>query len=256
MIKIKKLFYSPFKSMNMVEINQIKLNKKFGIENDRVFCFTRFLDEKEALFFQNNRKSRNIINYLSMKHSAVLNQYDFQILKKEISLFKSEKKLITIQNTSFSDLQKIVYAFKKEESLEKDKIFLLHNTKNPFFDYMRENTISLINLESLNNFNQKTKCNIDLERFRANIYIDGLEPFDELKWIGKKIIISKKEFEVFNSIPRCKATHYPYKSTIADVNVPYLLKQNYGHINMGIYLRPTSSASISLDSSIISSHVR
>ena len=101
----------------MIEINQIKLNKKFGIENDRVFCFTRFLDEKEALFFQNNRKSRNIINYLSMKHSAVLNQYDFQILKKEISLFKSEKKLITIQNTSFSDLQKIVYAFKKEEIL-------------------------------------------------------------------------------------------------------------------------------------------
>ena len=131
-----------------------------------------------------------------------------------------------------------------------------YNIKNPFFDYMRENTISLINLESLNDFNQKTKCNIDLERFRANIYIDGLEPFEEFKWIGKKIIISKKEFEVFASIPRCKATHYPYKSTIADVNVPYLLQQNYGHINMGIYLRPTSSVSISLDSSIIGIHVR
>lgn len=240
----------------MVEINQIKLNNKFGIENDRVFCFTRFLQEKEALFFQNNKKARNITNYLSMKHSAILNHYNFKILKKEISLFKSEKKLITIQNTSFSDLQKIACIFKKEERIEQDKIFLLHNAKNPFFDYMSENTISLINLESLNDFNQRTKRNIDLERFRANIYIDGLEPFEEFKWIGKKIIISKKEFEVFASIPRCKATHYPYKSTIADVNVPYLLQQNYGHINMGIYLRPTSSVSISLDSSIIGIHVR
>lgn len=256
MIKIKKLFYSPFKSMNMVEITSLKLNEKYGIENDRVFCFTRFLYEKEALTFQNNKKSRNIINYLSMKNSAVLNHYNFKINDKEIFLFKSKKKLISINKTSFYDLQQIVDAFKKEENLQKDKIFLLYNTQDPFFDYMSENTISLINLESLKDFNQRIGVNVDLERFRANIYINGLNPFKEFDWIGKKITISEKEFEVFAPIPRCKATHYPYKSTITDINVPYLLKQNYGHINMGVYLRPTSSASISLDSSIKCDHVR
>jgi len=255
MIKVKKLFYSPFKSMNMVAINSLKLNKKYGIENDRVFCFTRFLNEKEALTFQNNKKSRNIINYLSMKHSAVLNHYNFQINEKKISLFKSEKKLITINKNSFYDLQQIVDVFKKEENLKKDKIYLLYNIQNPFFDYMSENTISLINLDSLEDFNQKIGGNVDLERFRANIYINGLNPFQEFNWIGKKITISEKKFEVFAPIPRCKATQYPYKSSITDINVPYLLKQNYGHINMGVYLRPTSSASIFLDSSIKCDHV-
>ena len=250
MIKVTKLFFSPFKSMHMTDADQLHVIPNIGIEGDRVFCFTRFLDQEDALRFQEDRKARNIINFLSMKHSPILNHYHFSMKGDEISLFKLNNKLISIHGNNFSELQTIVDVFKKEEKLETSKIFLLYNPKQPFFDYISEPVISLINLESLKDFNRKTHNNIDLERFRGNIYIEGLEPFEEFKWIGKTITINEKKFEVLSAIPRCKSTHYPYQSIEADCNVPQLLQHTYNHVDMGIYLRPTTSAIVDLNSSI------
>ena len=248
MIKVTKLFFSPFKSMHMTEADQLHVIPNIGIKGDRVFCFTRFLDQEDALRFQKDRKARNIINFLSMKHSPILNHYRFFIKGDEISLFKLNNKLISIHGNNFSELQTIVDVFKKEEKLETSKIFLLYNPKQPFFDYISEPVISLINLESLKDFNTKTHNNIDLERFRGNIYIEGLEPFEEFKWIGKTITINEKKFEVLSAIPRCKSTHYPYQSIEEDCNIPKLLKEIYNHIYMGVYLKPTSSTIINYNS--------
>ena len=250
MIKVTKLFFSPFKSMQMTEVDKLHVIPNIGIEGDRVFCFTRFLDQEDALRFQEDRKARNIINFLSMKHSPILNHYHFSIKGDEISLFKLNNKLISIHGNNFSELQNIVDVFKKEEKLETSKIFLLHNTKQPFFDYISEPVISLINLESLKDFNKKTYSNIDLERFRGNIYIEGLEPFEEFKWIGKTITINEKKFEVLSAIPRCKSTNYLYKSIKMDYNVPQLLKHTYNHVNMGVYIKPKKDTVINFKTSI------
>jgi len=234
----------------MTEASQLHVIPNIGIEGDRVFCFTRFLDQEDALRFQEDRKARNIINFLSMKHSPILNHYHFSIKGDEISLFKLNNKLISIHRNNFSELQNIVDVFKKEEKLETSKIFLLHNTKQPFFDYISEPVISLINLESLRDFNNKTHNNIDLERFRGNIYIEGLEPFEEFKWIGKTIIINEKEFEVLSAIPRCKSTHYPYQSVQMDCNVPLLLQRTYNHVDMGVYIKSKKELIININSLI------
>ena len=234
----------------MTEVSQLHVIPNIGIEGDRVFCFTRFLDQEDALHFQEDRKARNIINFLSMKHSPVLNHYHFSIKGNEISLFKLNNKLISIHGNNFSELQNIVDVFKKEEKLDTSKIFLLHNTKQPFFDHISEPVISLINLESLRDFNNKTHNNIDLERFRGNIYIEGLEPFEEFKWIGKTIIINEKEFEVLSAIPRCKSTHYPYQSVQMDCNVPLLLQRTYNHVDMGVYIKPKKDSIININTLI------
>ena len=74
--------------MQMNEASQLHVIPNIGIEGDRVFCFTRFLDQEDALRFQEDRKARNIINFLSMKHFPILNHYHFSIKGDEISLFK------------------------------------------------------------------------------------------------------------------------------------------------------------------------
>ena len=159
--------------MHMTEVSQLHVIPNIGIEGDRVFCFTRFLDQEDAIRFQEDRKARNIINFLSMKHSPILNHYHFSFEDDEISLFKLHNKLISVQDKNFSTLQTIVDVFKQEEKLEESKIFLLYNPKQPFFDYIREPVISLINVESLKDFNHKNNLQIDLERFRGNIYVEG-----------------------------------------------------------------------------------
>ena len=235
----------------MMDANKLVVTKNIGVQGDRNFAFVRLLDKELAFKFQNHKEFRNIVNYFSLKSSPIFNIYSFRIHGKNIALYKQDRKIISIEYQDFDSLQEIVEAFKKEEVIEDQKIFLLHNQEAPFFDTVKNNTISLINLHSLRDLEYKNDISIDAERFRANIYVEELDPWIEQSWIGKQIRIDGKTFEVFASIPRCKATHYPYGSQHMDYNVPQLLQKTYGHIDLGIYLRPSSDMTISLQSKII-----
>ena len=86
----------------------------------------------------------------------------------------------------------------------KDKtINFLMDEKNPFFDTMPDNSISLINKKSINDFSKKISTDIEFERFRANIYLGDLEAWEERKWIGKIIDINNIKFLITDEIPRC-----------------------------------------------------
>ena len=61
MVKVTKLFFSPFKSMHMNEASQLHVIPNIGIEGDRVFCFTRFLDQEDALKLR--AKNAMLVNY-------------------------------------------------------------------------------------------------------------------------------------------------------------------------------------------------
>ncbi len=50
-----------------------------------------------------------------------------------------------------------------------------------------------------------TPCSIDPRRFRMNVWIDGLEPFEELNWVGREITIGACQFSVKKPCERCKA---------------------------------------------------
>jgi hypothetical protein len=234
----------------MTPTDTLIIKKDMGVVGDRNFSFVRMLDKESAFNFQNKKELRNIINYFSLKSSSIFNLYSFQINQNNLSCYKQNKKIISIHNQDFDTLQLIVDAFKEEEKLHNQQIFFLHNKEQPFFDTVRNNTISLINLNSLRDFENKNSIKVDAERFRANIYMEDLDPWVEQNWIGKKITFSGTSFEVFATIPRCKATHFPYGSQQMDYNVPQLLQKTYGHIDLGIYLKPSNDATIALNSKV------
>jgi len=234
----------------MTPVDTLIIKKDLGVLGDRNFSFVRMLDKESAINFQNKKELRNIVNYFSLKSSSIFNLYSFEINENTISCYKQNKKIISTYIQDFDTRQLIIDAFKEEEKLHDQKIFFLHNQEQPFFDTVSNNTISLINLNSLRDFENKNSIKVDAERFRANIYVDDLDPWVEQNWIEKKLIIDGTPFEVFANIPRCKATHFPYGSPQMDYNVPQLLQKTYGHIDLGIYLKPSNDATIALNSKV------
>ena len=109
---------------------------------------------------------------------------------------------------------------------------------------MPHNSISLINMNSINDFSKKINYKINHERFRGNIYIKNLEAWSEFDWINKKILINNCLFKVLSKIGRCSATNLSTDSVIPDINLPKTLRKVYGHINMGIYLKPLNNGKI------------
>jgi MOSC domain-containing protein len=57
-------------------------------------------------------------------------------------------------------------------------------------------------------------------RFRSNIALEGLDAWEELSWVGRKVRIGTVEFDVIRSKVRCLATHA--NPTTGERDVPML----------------------------------
>ena len=120
--------------------------------------------------------------------------------------------------------------------LVRDKSKNKEDLKHSFSD-IPDKAISLISLETIKDFEKKIKKNISFLRFRGNFNFIGGKPWEEFDWVGKKIKIGYAEFEVFKRTQRCRATNVNPISGERDITIPFELNKNYGHCDLGVYLR-------------------
>ena len=250
MIKIENLFHSPVKSISFTESDSFNILKGKGIESDRIFAFVQNMDSSKIKNLIEDPKSRKLNNFITLKNTPELNKYNFTYIKDKLILKKQDEIIISIN--PLSDNEKKLLCEKVTQIITKDKpLDFLMDEKNPFFDTMPDNSISLINKKSINDFSKKISTDIEFERFRANIYIDGLAAWEERNWIGKTIKINNVDFVVSDEISRCSATNLRPSTDIVTINLPNELKKIYDHINMGLYLVPQQNGVISKDDKII-----
>tara|TARA_B100000965_G_scaffold404971_1_gene437355 strand:+ start:910 stop:1674 length:765 start_codon:yes stop_codon:yes gene_type:complete len=244
---VSSIHFCPIKSLSFQKASSLIIKKNIGIEDDRVFAFSRGLNEFDAKRVEKEPTERELINFLTLKNSPVLNKYDFKYENETISIFKDNKEVCSYL---IDDKEKLSRKLLELEPNIPGPIYLLKNQSYPFYDSTSGssvlNTISLINLNSIKDFNHKIKKEIEFERFRGNIYIKGLKAFEERNWINKIIKINDTEFKVLKHISRCSVTNLKINSVQIDINIPNLLKKTYGHIDMGIYLFPINNGKIKI----------
>ncbi len=247
---LKKLYFSPVKSLSFSTKENLKIKKNIGIQNDRIFAFTRIINETESNNYEKNPNKRNLNFFLTLRNSPFLNKYNFEYKENELSLFFEKNLIKKISLSNNNNLKLIADELKKLESSINYVPYLIKNVDFPFFDTMPQNSISLINMNSIKDFEKKIDYKIDHERFRGNIYINDIDPWLEFSWINKKILINDCLFMVLKRIPRCSATNLKLNSDRFDINVPQKLREVYGHINMGIYLKPLNDGTINIKDEI------
>ena len=243
---LDKLYFSPVKSLSFINTKNLIIKKDVGIKNDRILAFTRIINEEEANDYQKNPNKRNLKFFLTLKNSPFLNKYKFQLKDDKLTLLHLDQVIKKISINNSDDLKTISIELKKREKITNYTPYLIKNLDFPFFDTMPKNSISLINVNSINDFEKKIDYKIDHERFRGNIYIKNINPWVEFEWINKIISINDCLFKVLKKIPRCSATSLILNSDKVDINLPKKLKETYGHIDMGIYLKPLNNGTINI----------
>ena len=249
---VSSIHFSPIKSLSFQSINTAIIKKDIGFEEDRIFAFSRAINMSLAKTIEKDPSERELIHFLTLKNTPALNKYDFKFENGMISIFENNKQIST---HPIEDRDAISKEILKLEPNLPAPIYFLKNELFPFYDTTNSssvsNTISLINLNSIKDFNQKINKEIEFERFRGNIYIKDLDAFEERNWINKTIKINEAEFKVLKHIPRCSATNLKVNSDQADINLPNELKKVYGHMDMGIYLYPLDNGKISVHDELI-----
>ena len=242
-MKIKNLYFSPVKSLSFNNVDNLEIIKNIGIKNDRIFAFTNNLNFKDIELIKNNPLKREIYKFLTLKKYPELNQYNF-LLEDNFLILKFENKIILKTDIDNQHEVKILCS-KLEDILPNiNNINLLKDNMNPFFDTMPNKSISLINLNSIKDFEKQSNHQIEHERFRGNIYVEDLDKWEERKLVGKVLSISDIKFKVIKEIPRCSATNIKPKTSDINLNIPFNLKKIYNHINLGIYLDPLNDGKI------------
>ena len=251
MTSVAFAYLSPIKSLSFQSAQTLIIKKDIGIEEDRIFAFSRGLNEVDAKRIEKEPSDRELIHFLTLKNTPSLNKYDFKFENQSITIFKENKE---IASYSIYDKENIS---KKLQKLEPDlpiPTYLLKNQLFPFYDTTNSsnvsNTISLINLNSIKDFSNKINKDVEFERFRGNIYVKNLDAFEERKWINKVISINKIQFKVLKNIPRCSATNLKINSSETDINLPNMLRKIYGHIDMGIYLAPLENGQVKVGDNV------
>jgi len=109
-----------------------------------------------------------------------------------------------------------------------------HVPAHSFCDHQTQ-VISFIGLGSLRSLEAAVGAPRDARRFRANIYVEDIEPWAEFDWMGRTLRIGSAALLVQDRIDRCGATSVNPDTAVRDANPVKELQQNFGHIELGVF---------------------
>ena len=215
---------------------------------------SRGIDIEKSKLIEKNPKERKLNNFLTLKNSPVLNKYNFIYSNNKLTLTRNNEELISISPDNTEERSLLSNKLTELESSLIKPIVLLKNSDFPFYDTSNSmnifNSMSLINLNSINDFEKKINDKVEFQRFRANFYVDGIEPWEERNWIGKIIKINSVSFKVERNIPRCVAINLKPKTDENALNLLRLLKKTYNHFDMGVYLTALNDGKIETENKV------
>ena len=83
-----------------------------------------------------------------------------------------------------------------------------------------------------------------IHRWRGNLWLDGMAPWEEFDMIGRTIRVGDAVLTVEERITRCRATMGNPETGLADADTLGTLAEGWGHEDFGVYARVTEGGGI------------
>ena len=98
-------------------------------------------------------------------------------------------------------------------------------------------SVSINNHASLQALSDYMGQSLSPRRWRGNLWLEGLEPWQEHTWVGRKFRIGGALFEGVEPIARCLATTANPQTGVRDADTLAGLQNGFGHKTFGLYAR-------------------
>ncbi|CUH42313.1 MOSC domain-containing protein [Ruegeria atlantica] len=106
-------------------------------------------------------------------------------------------------------------------------------------------SISLCNMASHRAVEQKLGRDLSIQRWRGNIWFDGLPLWEEFDWLDREVQIGEAVFHVKERIQRCLATTANPNTGVRDADTLGTLN-SWGHQDFGVYAEVVRGGAISV----------
>lgn len=85
---------------------------------------------------------------------------------------------------------------------------------------------------------------IEIERWRGNIWLEGVDGWEEFGWMGREIQIGEAVLHIRERIKRCTHTSTNTVTGIRDIDTLGVLNETFGHQDFGVYTEVVQSGEV------------
>jgi uncharacterized protein YcbX len=96
-------------------------------------------------------------------------------------------------------------------------------------------SVAILNAASLRALSERVGAPLAQERFRGNIWLEGLAPWEEFDLVGREVRIGGAVFAVRERITRCMATTVNPATGASDADTLAALSGGWQHQDFGVY---------------------
>lgn len=246
---INSLYRYPVKGLSAQKLEYTTLRSGNGFPFDRLYALT----DGTWTFDPEDPTPQPKTKFLAlMRHERLAKlSCEFDEAGHHLRIFQdgnllTEGSLVT--TTGRTNIEKFFATYLKEE-VAGNYPAVAHKNGHVFTDVSvvspaLMNSISLINLATLRQLEEKIGRQLNPLRFRANIYFEG-PAGDEQNWIDREIVIGNVRAKVNFKTKRCAATNVNPISGERDERIPNSLLRHFGHMDLGVYAEILSHGEIS-----------
>ncbi|BCJ89879.1 molybdenum cofactor sulfurase [Terrihabitans soli] len=259
MAKITDLFRYPVKGLSPEPMNSLTLTRDNGIPFDREYALalgtTEFdpdhpepLDKGFFLMLRNNEAL-----------AALRTKYDPARDRLSVALNGHAVLSAELGTDEGRDaVERFFERYMGEEAKGRPK--LVRSAGHKFTDasvvspvFMR--SVSIVNLASIHALEAAVGEPLHRLRFRGNIYIEGLEPWEELEWVDREIRIGHVKLKGLARTPRCGAVNVNPDTAERDANLPKAIMKNFGHTDLGVFMEVLNDGEVRVGDDVLTPYL-
>lgn len=112
-------------------------------------------------------------------------------------------------------------------------------------------SVSILNLASLRALSQRLGQTLDPRRFRGNLWLDGLAPWEEFDLLNKTLQIGTAQLDIIERIGRCRATEANPDTGRRDAATLRALEDGWGHTDFGVYAMVRAGGPVAVGDTVV-----
>jgi GntR family transcriptional regulator/MocR family aminotransferase len=245
---VSNIYHYPIKGLSPQRLTQAILHAGQTFPHDRLFALARPRSPIDAHVAKWAKKGLFVMLMLDEALAQVRTHLDIDTL--DFTIQQDNRQLLAVNLASERGRYDAELFFEHlVPTLNGAPRLVRAETGGHFMD-KPDNVISLINLATVRSLEEQWGFEVDPLRFRANIYIDGAQPWEEFDWVGRDIAIGDAVFRVDRRNGRCGATNVNPRTGRRDLDIPGSLRTAFGHKDLGVYLVTRKTGEISVGAQV------
>ncbi|AFY85138.1 MOSC domain-containing protein [Oscillatoria acuminata] len=259
--QVQQLFSYPIKGLTPHPIQGVTLEENWGIRGDRAFALM-FLDGSDP-------PPPTLVPWMSKGHFAVQN--DWPKLAKLECFYNAQTDCLTVRHQGVTLLEAAT-----ETQLGRDRIsafftgFLADAEPTPEARHPQHSTLQLVGVRSgetrypdrapvhislmsqatLDDLSQSSGSLVDVRRFRPNILLAGIAPWEEFNGVGEEFYLGEAKIVITARIGRCANIEVDPDSGDRNLKLLSVLKNRYGHLQTGVLAKIITPGSVKIGDSL------